>query len=243
MARPLRLEYENGVYHVTARGNERKKIFLDDRDFRKMMALLEKNVERHGVRLFCFALMNNHYHLLIQTPAANLSDFMHGVQSHYTGYFNWRHERDGHLFQGRYKALIVEKDAYLMRLSRYIHLNPVRAGLVDLPEKWRWSSYGDYISTRSYNKWIETEDVLRYYGRNRTQAIKEYRRTIESAIKEDPDDIMKNVTAQLIIGSKDFVEKIKGMIKIGGEIPFSDIQSGRQLAKWEREEEKVSLSQ
>ena len=118
MARPLRIEFENALYHVTARGNERNEIFSDDVDRIRFLELLEKYIDRHGTIVYCYVLMDNHYHLIVETPAANLTSFMHSLQSHYTGWYNRRHARVGHLFQGRYKAIIVDRDEYLLELSR-----------------------------------------------------------------------------------------------------------------------------
>jgi REP element-mobilizing transposase RayT len=125
MARPQRIEYEGAVYHVTARGNERQAIFLDDRDRERFLHVLGESVERFETRLYLFCLMDNHVHLVVETPRANLGQFMHRIETAYTVYFNRRHERCGHLMQGRYGARLVEKDAYALRLSRYVHLNPV----------------------------------------------------------------------------------------------------------------------
>ncbi len=127
MARPLRIEYEGAFYHITARGNERKRVFLSKADYEKFLADLRSSAERFSVVIHCYVLMGNHYHLIVETPKANLSSFMHAIQSGYTTYFNTKRGRSGHLFQGRYKSILIDKDAYLLELSRYIHLNPVRA--------------------------------------------------------------------------------------------------------------------
>ena len=125
MARPQRIEYEGAVYHVTARGNDRRAIFRDDADREHFLRALAESVERFEVRLYLFCLMTNHFHLVVETPRANLGRFMHRLQTAHTVYFNRRHRRCGHLMQGRYGARLVEKDAYILRLSRYVHLNPV----------------------------------------------------------------------------------------------------------------------
>ena len=129
MARPLRIEYPGAFYHITARGNEKKPIFLTDEDRKKFLSLLESAVERYKAMVHCYVLVDNHYHLLLETPQANLSAVVHYINGSYTSYFNNKHDRCGHLFQGRYKAILVDKDTYAVELSRYIHLNPVRAGL------------------------------------------------------------------------------------------------------------------
>ena len=232
MARPLRIEYEGGTYHITARGNEKRVIFDDETDFRKFESFLNRYIERFGVRLYCYVLMDNHYHLLIETPRANLTAFMHNVQSYYTNYYNRRHNRVGRLFQGRYKALIVDKDSYLLDLSRYIHLNPVRAGLVKRPEQWRWSSYTEYIKPSSVNKWIETGEILSHFGKRRNTACRKYAEFTRAKLGKDDDDIFSDVASQLILGSDEFVEKVKSLISGGKAAIGSEIVAGRELAGW-----------
>ncbi|MDH5536850.1 MAG: transposase, partial [Betaproteobacteria bacterium] len=141
MARPLRLEFAGAMYHVTARGNERQRIYLDDEDRRIYRDLLGKEVEQQGWVCYAYCLMDNHYHLLIETPEPNLVTGMRRLNGVYTQAFNRRHRRVGHLFQGRYKAIVVDKDAYLRELCRYIVLNPVRAKAVKTAQRWPWSSY------------------------------------------------------------------------------------------------------
>jgi len=131
MGRPLRIEYTGALYHITSRGNERKKIFLDDRDRKKFLAILEDYHDRYGILIHSYVLMDNHYHLILETPKGNLLKVMHGLNGGYTGYFNRKYGRSGHLFQGRYKGIMIEKDSYLIPLSRYVHLNPVRARVAE----------------------------------------------------------------------------------------------------------------
>ena len=125
MARPVRIEYEVAVYHVTARGNNRNAIFADDADRERFLLDLEESVQRFDIRLYLFCLMTNHVHLVLETPRGNLSSFMHRVQTAYTVYFNRRHHQSGHLMQGRFGAAAVDEDEYILKLSRYVHLNPV----------------------------------------------------------------------------------------------------------------------
>jgi putative transposase len=137
MARRLRIEYPGAIYHVTIRGVERRRIFVDDADRRRFLERLESTSNDCGIRLFLYCLMFNHAHFLLETPAANLGQFMHRLQTAYTVYFNLRHSRAGHLMQGRYGARLVEGDDYLLKLSRYVHLNPVFVG------KWRNASLAE----------------------------------------------------------------------------------------------------
>jgi len=141
MARPLRIEYPGAVYHITTRGNARNDIFRDDRDRHNFLDILTETVRRYHWLCHAYCLMCNHYHLLIETPEANLSAGMRQLNGIYTQRYNLRHQTVGHVFQGRYKAVLVEKENYLLELCRYIVLNPVRAGLVELPEYWQWGSY------------------------------------------------------------------------------------------------------
>src|SRR4030042_35639 len=141
MARPLRIEFPGALYHVTARGNARQDIFLDDDDRLLFCSVLERVVSRFHLLLHAYCLMNNHYHLLVETPEGNLSKGMRQINGVYTQQLNRRYNRVGHVLQGRYKAILVDKDNYLLELSRYVVLNPVRAGLVKQPSRWAWSSY------------------------------------------------------------------------------------------------------
>jgi REP element-mobilizing transposase RayT len=154
MGRSLRIEYPCAYYHVTSRGNERNNIFKNQRDRVKFLSYLESSVIRYGAVIHTYCLMHNHYHLLLETPLGNLSQIMQHVNGAYTNYFNTKHKRSGHLFQGRFNAILIEADAYLRELSRYIHLNPVRAGIITRPEDYRWSSYADYIDARKKSEWL-----------------------------------------------------------------------------------------
>ena len=145
MARPLRIEYEDAFYHITTRGNEQKNIFRDTSDREKFLGYLESATERYCAVIHSYCLMDNHYHLFIQTPAGNLSQIMQHINGAYTTYYNIKRKRSGHLFQGRYNALLVDADTYARELSRYIHLNPVRAGVVEKPGHYKWSSYLSYL--------------------------------------------------------------------------------------------------
>ena len=141
MARPLRIEYPGALYHVTSRGNARKRIFKDDGDRELFLRVLAFVVERCHWICHAYCLMDNHYHFLIETPEANLSQGMRQVNGVYTQAYNRGHGKVGHLFQGRFKAILVDKESYLLELCRYVVLNPVRAKLVDRSEDWPWSSY------------------------------------------------------------------------------------------------------
>ena len=144
MARPLRIEYNGALYHITARGNERNPIYREEGDCQKFLDILAELPQRSSVLIHGYVLMGNHYHLLIETPKGNITKVMHYLNATYSGYFNKKYGRVGHLFQGRYKGLLIEKERYLLSVSRYIHLNPVRAGISRRPEEYKWSSYRAY---------------------------------------------------------------------------------------------------
>ena len=148
MARQLRLEYEGAFYHITSRGNERKRVYFSRYDYDKFKEYLGEAQDKYGFRLHCYVLMTNHYHLLIETPNGNISKVMHYVNGAYTNYVNRKRNRSWHLFQGRYKAILIDHDNYLLELSRYLHLNPVRANIVAKPQEYRQSSYKSYISRK-----------------------------------------------------------------------------------------------
>ena len=153
MARPLRIEYPGAYYHITSRGNERKAIFKNNTDRISFLSYLKSAFLRYGATIHVYCLMNNHYHLLLETPKGNLSKIMHHINGAYTTYYNVKHRRAGQLTQGRYKAILVHADTYAGELSRYIHLNPVRAGMVDMPEKYTWSSYQYYMCYEYVVSW------------------------------------------------------------------------------------------
>jgi putative transposase len=159
MPRRLRHEFPGAIYHVFSRGNEKREIYIDRRDYVRFIQILAEAKAEHSFKLYAYALMPNHYHLLVETPRPNLSEIMHHVNSWYTVYFNARHTRVGHLFQGRYKAIVVQAETHLLELSRYIHLNPVRAGLVEDPASFQWSSLREYSGDSAY-RLVDTEKTL-----------------------------------------------------------------------------------
>jgi len=221
MGRPLRIEYPGAVYHVTSRGNERRNIFLGDAERRKFLHILEDYHDRYGILIHCYMLMDNHYHLVVETPQANLTKLMHGINSRYTGYFNRKHARVGHLFQGRYRGILVEKDAYLLELSRYVHLNPVRAKLVDKPEQYAWSSYSSYIGKSKEIPWLEYNWILSQFGLDRSTSRKRYREFVSKAGEESTESPFGEVYGQVILGTAGFIEKTKYFLKskeVGQEI-------------------------
>ncbi len=213
MGRPLRIEYPGALYHITSRGNERKEIFLADEDRIIFLEILKDYHERFGILIHSYVLMDNHYHLILETPNGNLLKVMHGINSRYTGYFNRKYKRSGHLFQGRYKAILVDKDAYLLHLSRYLHLNPVRAKMVEMPEGYRWSSYPGYIGKGKEDTWVESSCVLSQFGKKRKRSGQRYREYTEEGLREEQKSPLSSLWGQLVLGGEGFIEKIRGFIK------------------------------
>ena len=209
MVRPLRIEWPGALYHITDRGNERKPIFRDDTDRRRLIKYLAEAVDRFHLRIHAVCLMPNHYHAEIETPRGNLSKTMQWLKTAYTVYFNRRHQRSGHLFQGRYKAAIVEKESHLMALTRYIHLNPVRAGLVVRPEDYGWSSYLEYIRVHQRWKWLETEWTLEQFGGINSKGRFRFRQFVEEGIEQELRDPLSKSIKGVILGGDQFIEWVQ----------------------------------
>ena len=208
MARPLRIEYPGAFYHVTSRGDEQKAVFTSQRDREKFLFYVESAVVRYGAVVHTWCLMNNHYHLLLETPVGNLSQIMRHVNGAYTTYFNVKRKRAGHLFQGRYKAILVEADAYALELSRYMHLNPVRAGMVAKPEDYPWSSYRSYIGDSMTPGWLKTDFILGYVGRNASMAKRTYRRFVEDLLDKEYDSPLNGTVASTVLGGEEFIRAV-----------------------------------
>jgi len=213
MGRPLRIEFEGALYHVTSRGNEKKEIFIDASDRKKFIDILRDYHERLRAVYHCFILMNNHYHLLLETPLGNLTTIVHGINSCYTGYFNRKYNRIGHLFQGRYKAIVVEKETYLLEVSRYIHLNPIRAGICKRPEDFFWSSYHGYLHPKERLAWIEYDWTLKQFHQDEAEAVNAYKEFIEDGLGKNVLSPLKDVVGGVILGKDEFVRKMKERIK------------------------------
>jgi len=212
MARPLRIEFPDAIYHVTSRGNARQAIVRDVVDQDKWMELLQRTVERYGWRLFAFALMTNHYHLFLQTPDPNLSEGMQHLNGSMAGYVNARHGSCGHVFQGRFKAIVVERVGHWIELSRYVHLNPVRAGLTDKPEGWRWGSYPGYHLKRKRMAWVDYGPVMAEVGGDTPSARRRYRRLMEEGLGRKLDSPLAEAEYGLALGSEAFVDSIRRMV-------------------------------
>jgi REP-associated tyrosine transposase len=228
MARPLRIIFSGAFYHITARGNERKAVFKSKRDREKFLEYLESASERYNAVIHAFCMMDNHYHLLLETPSGNLSQIMRHINGAYTTYFNVKRKRSGHLFQGRYKAILVEMDEYAKELSRYIHLNPVRAELVEAPEDYLWSSYNFYIGKKKSPEWLHREFILGYFGGKASTSQKEYLKFVQSRIGQVYDSPLRDVVGSLLLGSQGFINFIKQEFILRRE-PDKDLPALRQL--------------
>lgn len=227
MARPLRIEYQGAVYHLTSRGNARADIFADTTDRQTFLLLLESVVNRFNWICHAYCLMDNHYHLLIETPDGNLSMGMRHLNGVYTQAFNRRHKSVGHVFQGRFKAVIVEKESHLLELCRYVVLNPVRAGMVSSPQKWRWSSYCATIGIAKKELYLSTDWLLGQFGKTKSEARIKYRQFVRDGMteKEAPWEKLKG---QLILGSDAFIERVREFLV--GKEQFTEIPRLQRLA-------------
>ncbi len=206
--RKPRWEFSGGVYHVINRGLERRAIVSDDGDRRNWARLFDRVADRHGWRVFAYVLLDNHFHIFLRTPQANLSTGMHDFQSGYATLFNKRHNRCGPLFQGRFKSVLVESDGHCWELSRYIHLNPVRAGETADPFQYRWSSYHYYLNAHGAPAWLDWRTVLAEIGRTEAAARVAYKRFVEAGIQNPPSNPLDNVVDGWILGSDSFVERM-----------------------------------
>ena len=211
MARPLRIEYAGAVYHVTARGNARASLYKDDGDRKAFLGILGKVMERHNWLCHAYCLMGNHYHLMIETPDGNLSVGMRQLNGIYTQSFNRRHRRVGHVLQGRFKAILVDKDSYLLELSRYIVLNPVRAKMVKHPNHYAWSSYRATAGLSGAPELLTRDWLLAQFGRQRRTAEKRYRQFVAEGIGQPSP--WNQLTGQVLLGSEAFVKKMARKLK------------------------------
>lgn len=239
MARPLRIFYPNAFYHVTCRGNERRDIYRDEEDRSLFLEKLKISLDIYGVRVHAYVLMRNHFHLIVETPKANLSEFMRHFNIAYTGAYNRRHRRVGHLYQGRFKAILVDKDSYLLELSRYVHLNPVRINpmrqrgfreSLRYLGRYRWSSLRGYLSGGRKEDWITYEEVLGYVGGSRRR----YREFTEEGLEKGYVTPWEELKGQVVLGKEGFLARLKGRWR-KGTTSTREIPSLRSLEMVEAE--------
>jgi REP element-mobilizing transposase RayT len=229
MARPLRIEFAGALYHVTSRGDGQEDIYLDDEDREIYLTVLDEVSERFNWVVHAYCLMSNHYHLLIETPDSNLSKGMRQLNGVYTQRFNRKHIRVGHVFQGRYKAILVQKESYLLELARYIVLNPVRAHMVRSAKDWPWSSYRATAGFIKAEKWLTVNWILSAFSRSKHKAVKQYREFVSDGRNQPtPWEELKN---QIYLGNEAFVDEMQ--CKILPDTNLSEIPSAqkRQIPK------------
>ena len=222
MARPVRIEFSGALYHVTARGDRREDIFEDDTDCHRFLELLGEVIRQFNWLCHAYCLMDNHYHLLIETPDGNLSKGMRQLNGVYTQDSNRRHGRVGHLFQGRYKAILVDSDAYLLELSRYVVLNPLRAGIVKRIEKWPWSSYPATMGMVMVPEWLQTDGLLAQFAKRRDVARRKYARFVEEGV--GGPNPWRELKGQIYLGDERFVKRMQKYLKRGRK---NDVQIPR----------------
>lgn len=212
MSRPLRIYYPNAHYHVHARGNERRRIFWEDREFEWFCDLLGETCQKFDIKLYAFVLMPNHFHLMLSTPQANLSRAMHWLKTSYTVWLNRRRERVGHLFQGRFCGKLVEDESHFLELSRYIHLNPVRSRLVELPEHYPWNSFIDYLKEERQWPWIDRDTLLYELGGTDDRRYERYKEFVHAGIGL-PDSLNDKFRKGAVLGSDAFRERLTREMK------------------------------
>lgn len=233
MARALRIEYPGAFYHITSRGNERKSIYRNKSDRRSFLLYLKSANLRYGALIHAYCLMDNHYHILLGTPKGNLSQIMRHINGAYTTRFNIKHKRKGHLFQGRYKAILVDADAYLAELSRYIHLNPVRAGIVDMPEKYSWSSYRYYIGKKKKPEWLSVGFILGCFEHLTLSSEVNYTNFVLAKILDKEYRPLDKTVASTILGCDSFIERIIDKY-LGNNRSYDNVPALRELKRIER---------
>lgn len=231
MTRPLRIEYPGAFYHITCRGNRKQPIFHSDEDRVFFLGCLREAHERYGLRVHAYCLMGNHYHFFAETPDGRISKIMHLINTRYSNYFNKKHGRTGHTFQSRFRAILVEARGYALELTAYIHLNPVRAEIVRLPEEYEWSDYRVYLGLAPQQPWNSQQRVLRMLGKDIERAKDEYRRFVLERMGNPKPSPLEAVDASGILGTVRFIGKIKKAWAIDAEGPptFREVPQARHL--------------
>jgi REP element-mobilizing transposase RayT/DNA-directed RNA polymerase specialized sigma24 family protein len=241
MARPLRIEFPGAVYHVASRGDRREPIFVDDGDRRGLLEVVRQALSRFDAQMLAYCLMGNHYHFVLHTRQANLSLLMRHVNGVYTQFFNRRHNKVGHLFQGRFKAILVDRDAYLLEVCRYVELNPVRARMVAKPDRWRWSSYRAHVGVSEAPQWLDVDGLHGYVlGRavrndaDHRRAAHRYAELVASAADARLWD--GALRQQIYLGDEAFVERMQELAEparaVAPDIPKAQRTRARSVGQW-----------
>ena len=233
MSRPLRVEFAGALYHVTSRGNARQAIYLDEQDFQIFVEVLADTCQRFNWVVHSYCLMTNHYHILLETPDGNLSKGMRQLNGVYTQKFNRKHRRVGHLYQGRYKAILVDKEAYLLEVGRYILLNPVRAGMVDSPDEYEWSSWHSTLGEKEVPDWLAIDQTLLPFGHTRAIAKQRYQQFVLDGVSKG---LWHQLKQQMYLGSDDFVNQ---------HLPNKDLEVGdmQEIPAKQRRAKPLSLEE
>ncbi len=229
MARPLRIEITGGLYHVTSRGDRRETIYRDDRDRTDWLDLLGKVCARFNWRCHAYCEMTNHYHIVVETPDANLSKGMRQLNGVYTQQFNRRHDLVGHLFQGRFNAILVERHSYLLELARYVVLNPVRGRMVGKASGWQWSSYRATVGLSLVPAWLEIDWILGQFGSDRSRAQSEYAMFVSGGVGRS--SVWENLRHQIFLGSDRFIEHVSEQRQPKGSLREIPRAQRRPMAK------------
>lgn len=211
MSRKPRIEFEGGFYHIITRGNQGQKVFLEEKDFLKYLEFLNNYKERYGFWIYAYVLMSTHVHLLIEMGKVPLSKIFQGINQRFTMYYNWRYGTVGHLFQGRYKAILCDKDAYLLSLVKYLHYNPVRAGVVKQPEEYRWSSHCEYLGLNKSGI-VDTGQILGMFSEDLKKRRRLYREYMEKEEKVSKEEFYRTVD-QRVLGDEAFVERVRERVE------------------------------
>jgi putative transposase len=225
MARRLRIEYPGAYYHVYSRGNQKQPIFFSDDDRLYFLKILREAHERLSANFHVYCLMPNHYHFALESPEGNLSQIMHFINTGYSIYLNLKHDRCGHLFQGRFKAILLDAESYARVLTMYIHGNPVRKGLVERPEEFKWSSAGAYFGIVASPPWLKTEMIIRCFGGDLRTLRTEHDRYLNSKVIWSSIPEFARAGRIGILGNDEFVEKIRkshlkqALARTDGEVP------------------------
>jgi len=209
MARPLRIQYPGAWYHVMNRGASRQRIFIDENDRKDFLNLLGETSDMFTIQIHAYGLLDNHYHLLIHTPQGNISRSMRHLNGIYTQSFNRKHGSDGSIFRGRFKAILIDADSYLLEVVRYIHLNPVRANIVETPEQYLWSTHNAYLEERPSLSWLVRDEVLGRFGEKLNQSIKRYREFIQAGIPSDIEEFYTMKRRPIILGAERFKDWVR----------------------------------
>lgn len=232
MARPVRIEYEGAFYHILSRGERKENIFFSDTDRRKFLEKLKETVDKFIIKIHCYVLMDNHYHLLVETPRGNLVRAIHYLNTSYSNWFKVKNNIIGSVFQGRYKSILVEKESYLIVLSAYIHLNPVRSGLTMNLEDYEWSSYRSYIGKNKEVQWLTLEDVLSQFSEKKEKYQKF---VLDWRQKTDKKDKEWLYGKNSILGGKSFEERVlnraKTKLKNKDKREIPELKSLRKLGE------------